>query len=260
MSLLAFLIFAYILFPDIKQIKKSHLVLNGKLVVLSLIVLIFLLWFSYSFSLKSKYIFLLFLSGVLSLILIFRWQVMGAEAFQSVNDKILFLSHLSSMFKIHGKLLISLFETKKVIHLSEFDSVILAVQNHEDIMPKVKSVWSHYLCVSLFRVMSQTEHHGNDRFLDQLRFIDEDLDTLSQNVHRFSKDIAEFKRRMVLLSFFGLGVSYGALNMLRMVVDISSESLYQNISFVFLLGMILVLTLSFKVLILPLVMKEECLT
>ena len=229
MSILASIVFAYVLFPDIKKIRKSHIVLNGKLIVLSFIVLVFLLWFSYSFSLLPKYIFLLFLAGLLSLILIFR------------------------------KLLSSLNETKKIIPLSDFDKVIDCVQNHEDIMPKVKTVWSHYLCVSLFRVMSQTEHHGNDRFLDQLRFIDEDLDTLSQNVHRFSRDIDAFKRRMVLLSLFGLGVSYGALNMLRMVVDISSEPLYQNISFIFLLGMILVLTLSFKVLILPLVMKEECL-
>ena len=259
MSILASIVFAYVLFPDIKKIRKSHMVLNGKLFVLSFIVLVFLLWFSYSFSLLPKYVFLLFLSGLLSLILIFRWQVMGAEAFRNVNDKILFLTHLSSMFKIHGKLLSSLIETKKMIPLSDFAEVIVCVQNHEDIMPKVKSIWSHYLCVSLFRVMSQTEHHGNDRFLDQLRFIDEDLDTLSQNVHRFSRDIDAFKRRMVLLSLFGLGVSYGALNMLRMVVDISSEPLYQNISFIFLLGMILVLTLSFKVLILPLVMKEECL-
>ena len=259
MSVIALIIFTYVLLPDIKKIKKSNLLLNGKSVVSSLMVLTFLLWFSHSFSLSIKYIFFLFVSGCLSLMLIFRWQALSVIAFEEMNDKILFLSHLSSMFKIHGKLLISLVETKKIIDLSYFDCVIEAVESHKDIMPLVKSVWSHYLCVSLFRVMAQTEHHGNDRYLVQLRFIDDDLDALSQNIHSFSRDIAEFKRRMVLLTFFGLGVSYGALNMLRMVVDISSDPLYQNISFIFLLGMILVLTLSFKVLILPLVMKEECL-
>ena len=260
MSVVASIIFAYVLFPDIKKIRKSHIVLNGKLFVLSLGVLSFLLWFAHSFSLMPKYIFLLFLFTCLSLVLIFRWQVLGLEAFKSVNDKILFLSHLSSMFKIHGKLLISLVETKKIINLNDFDDVLISVQNHEDIMPVVKSAWSQYLCVSLFRIMAQTESQGNDRFLDQMRFIDEDLDALNQNVHRFSKDIDEFKRRMILLSLFGLLVSYGALNMLRMVVDISINPLYQNISFIFLLSMILVLTLSFKVLVLPLVMKEECLS
>jgi len=101
--------------------------------------------------------------------------------------------------------------------------------------------------------------YGDEEIDRGLSLLERDVDDLMEDVYQFVGEMFSFRRKLILLVVFGIGIALVSRNMLRMVVDLNLSTYYQNTAYVFLMSMILVVVGAHRVFTRGLMMEKESL-
>lgn len=243
-----------------KKIQYKDLVVHHKQVLIQYsVLLIGFIGVALAFQLKFSYLMLLVLGSVFALIYILRKLVQFYDNFEETSELILVMTHLSHQFKQHQKIehaLQSVYEVcndKTRLHL---DAVADAL--HTTGYQEAFSLYNeHYILKTLITTMVHAQEQGDDHIMHALHLIEEDIDDLNNQIFSFVRDMVALRNKILMLLAFGMGVSLVSQNMLNLVVDLKDLSLYQDVVFIFLFSVLFLLAVSFKIMSIPLIMKEE---
>lgn len=240
---------------------KDLLVKQQSIFIQYVLGIIGLVSLSYAFKLKWSYISLLILTSLF----IFSYILTRLEIFSSNYDEtmqlILVMTHLSHQFKNHQKIENALQGVLEVCNDQTRDKLkeVEILFDNQTYQTAFSNFHDHYLIKTLVTTMAHAQQEGDDHINHALLLIEQDIDELNNHIYLYIQKMNFLRNRILLLSIFGMGVTLVSQNMLNMVVDLSSLAMYQDVVFIFLLIMLILLALSFNIMSLPLIMKEECL-
>ncbi len=235
---------------------------NVQILVQYVLLILGVLSVSYWFDLNAYFRSLLLGISFIGFTLVVNWTRKFSVNVHNFDQFILILSHLSAHFKMSHKILSSLEEVLLVVdasHKNLIKELIDDAYQGYDMETSFITLGSHYLLRSMVSLMVHAERFGDDDIDRGLSLLERDVDDLHEDVYGYIKLMHDFRRKLVLLCVFGVGIALVSRNMLRMVVDLNLSVAYQNTSYVFLLSMVLVLVLAHRVFTHDLLMNEELL-
>ena len=247
---------------EFSKVQYKDLIINHKQVLIQYVfVVVMYLLLGSAFKLSLSYLILLVFSALFVILFILKQMRIFDESYEVVMQLILVMTHLSHQFKSHQKIehaLASVFEISSDATIQKLELVQSSIQtlSYQDAF---LNLHHHYLLQTLVTTMAHAQEQGDDHILHALDLIEQDIDDLNNHVFLYIQKMISLRNRILLLSVFGLVISLVSQNMLNMVVDLTGMILYQDIVFIFLLLMMVLLGYSFRIMTLPLLMKEELL-
>ncbi len=217
---------------------------------------------SYFFTLPFHLSLLLGFFALIGFTLLISWMFVFNQNLHDFNQYILITSHLSAHFRMNKKILSSLEEVLRVVdksHHELIESLIHDAYLGKDMVYSFDALSSHYLLKSMVSMMQHAEMYGDEEIDRGLSLLERDVDDLMEDVYQFVGEMFSFRRKLILLVVFGIGIALVSRNMLRMVVDLNLSIYYQNTAYVFLMSMILVVVGAHRVFTRGLMMEEESL-
>lgn len=242
-------------------IYKDILINNRTVLVQYGCILIVLLLVSRAFHIRWPYVVLLFLISGIVLLHVLKVLNDFDTSYHDIMQLILFMTHLSHQFKTHQKIEFALEEVKTVCDEDLILMIDLILQSIEEgrYHEAFDLYNSHYLLKTLVTTMAHAQHQGDDNIMQALTLIEQDIDDLNNHIFIYISKMVALRNRILLLTCFGLVVSFVSQNMLNMVVDLTSMTLYQDVVFIFMISIIVLLGASFNIMKMPLIMEEEML-
>lgn len=244
-----------------KLVYKDLIIKYQNVLIQYAIVLGAIIALSYTFRMRIPYIFILVGVSMIVFIKIVKTMNQFNRNYTETTQFILVLTHLSHQFKTHQKIEHALLQVMEVCDETTRKQLEVVYEKIE--LESYQEAFSHYhdhyLLRTLVTTMAHAQEQGDDNIMHALNLIEQDIDDLNNHIFMFIRNMMGLRNRIVLLSCFGMVVSLVSQNMLHMVVDITTLGLYQDVVFIFMVVMVILVGSSFNILTLPLIMAEECL-
>lgn len=226
------------------------------LVYLVLLSLIFMMAFYLGF---SWWAFMILLgSAACGLIFLMSWLLLFARHKQDFDTLSLLYVHMSSYFKISGKILYTLKETEKILAEAEKERFIHVMKEYEQgssLKDAFRMYPAHYLLLAYIRVMEQTEHKGHSFYPEALIALDEETENwMDQSLIHLRKRL-KLKNRLLLLTMFSVVTAFFSHQLL--LQSLSSSQSFEPVFLFFLQMSIFSLTWAHHILSRPWLLREE---
>lgn len=270
MGLMVFVLVLFLIFREFGKLQYSYTLsfkdfkLSFKSIFMNYIGVVGLvIGVAYIFKLKLVYLVYLIATAVASVFLMSSYLYKFKNNVASYHQITMLLMHISSNFKNDQKIIAALSSVLPLANESnaiKLSQMITKLEEGEDIIEVSRILSPHYLAQSLFMVMHHAQQYGDDYIDTTLNIIEEDLDDWHDHVENFIQAMNDLRKRIMLLTLFGLVVSLVSQNMLHMVADLTHLSFYQFAVYAFMSTMICIVAFSHKILCINLIMDEECMT
>lgn len=171
-----------------------------------------------------------------------------------------FMIHLSSFFKVTGKVSASLDLTEHIMAShphADITEIREALAQNEDSLNAFSALSKHYLLRSMISVMQQAEAYGNKDVNLILNGLDRDIDTWIEQTRRDAVLRLKAKNKIIILCVLSVGVAMISQKLLVGVVDITHQQAYQGTMTLFLHCICFSIIWSHRILSKPWILKTE---
>lgn len=222
---------------------------------------LFGIWFIANlFHLNMKYQIYLMVVVMVSVLLIFSYNLNYLKHKHDFEDLSQYMLRLCVYFRAHQKIQPSLLDAAQGFEgpfKKKVDQIAKDYETNNDFEKAIVDLSHHYLMKSLIEVFKSSEKVGHSHSDSQLIRLESDIEAWIYQTRAYQKEEEGLRNRMMMLFGIGIMISYFAQNMLMQSMEMQSHATYQLMIFSFLGANVMAITFLNRRVIEPWFLKKE---
>lgn len=217
------------------------------------------------FFLPYDYILALLLLCWLSYPMLLLWQAQfryHAYEFEQITG---FLQHFMAHFKSHSKVLLALIETKPYTSGQLLGIIEKSIEklekegNANEAFSLITARYPHFIVWNVQTWITSAELFGVDDCKEAIELLEDDIDDWIEDMHLHVSSMHHMRNRILMLCAIACVIALFNQRMLIGFMDLSSQGIYHDVIFVFLMMVLFTILMSYRFMKRSWINKGECL-